>query len=70
MTLKEYITDLQKICKKNPDLEVIYSTDDEGNGYGRVFYSPTLGYFENGEFTSEENSEENDSYKLNAVVIN
>lgn len=43
MKLKDYISHLQKIAKNHPDLEVVYSADDEGNSYGAVHYSPAVG---------------------------
>ena len=57
MTLKDYIANLGKIVEENPehgDLQVVYSKDDEGNGYQGVHYTPTIGMqdFDEGEFTS------------------
>lgn len=44
MTLKEYISDLQKILEEHGDLKLIYSSDDEGNSYHRVGSSPVVRY--------------------------
>lgn len=66
MTLKEYIEQLQKFAETNPetlDMYVIYSRDDEGNGFQEVHYSPSKGYYEDREF--EESDED-----VNAVCIN
>jgi hypothetical protein len=45
------------------DMDVIYSRDDEGNGFQEVHYSPSKGFYEDMEF------EESD-YLVNAVCIN
>jgi hypothetical protein len=45
MKLSEYIQKLQEIVKNNPEdanLEVIYARDDEGNGYQKVSFAPSL----------------------------
>ena len=66
---------LQKFAEENPEtleFEVIYAEDDEGNGYGNIVYSPSKGVFNEGEFFTENNLEEED-YQLsdmNAVCIN
>lgn len=75
MTLKEYIEQLQKFAETNPetlDMDVIYSRDDEGNGFQQIHYSPSKGLYEDSEFISVEqledyNREEND---VNAVCVN
>lgn len=60
---------LRKECEQNPSLleaEVITSTDDEGNGYNRVHYSPTKGHFADGDFTTGPTVQN----KINAVCLN
>lgn len=45
MTLAEYIKGLNALIKRNPiakDLTVIYSSDEEGNEYKRVIFSPAI----------------------------
>ena len=45
MKLKEYIAGLQELAEKNPEtleMEVIASQDDEGNGYDRVCFGPSI----------------------------
>ena len=45
MTVNEYVQNLVQLLKKDPEigeLEVIYSQDDEGNSYQKVFYSPSI----------------------------
>jgi hypothetical protein len=66
MKLKEYIEQLQKFVEMNPEtleMDVIYSRDDEGNGFQEVHYAPSKGFYEDMEF------EESD-YHVNAVCIN
>ena len=53
MKLSEYITHLQVLVKQNPEarnFDVVYSSDSEGNSYEEVYYHPTIGRFESGEF--------------------
>jgi hypothetical protein len=45
MTVKNYTNTLLEMLKKNPEIEhyeVIYSTDDEGNSYQKVNFTPTV----------------------------
>lgn len=41
MRLEQYIGLLQEVLKKEGNVPVTYSTDDEGNSYGFVRYAPT-----------------------------
>ena len=66
MKLKEYLAPLQEICNKYPNLKVIYSSDEEGNNFDEVFYTPTVGKFKNGEFEAVEG----DDAKPNAICVN
>jgi hypothetical protein len=68
MKLKTFIFLLQKIEKDHPNLEVIYSSDDEGNHFEKVKFEPSMGVFGHGEFVSIEQEESNS--KANAVCIN
>jgi protein involved in sex pheromone biosynthesis len=75
MTLTQYIKELQELVLKNPehgDLEVVYSRDDEGNGFQRVHYSPGVGIFEDGDFIHKSQLEEweREESDINAVCIN
>ena len=66
MTLKEYIEQLQKFAEMNPEtlnMDVIYSRDDEGNGFQQVHYAPSKGFYEDMEFQEGDES-------VNAVCIN
>lgn len=45
MTLGKYVETLVDMLKRNPEIEdytVIYSSDDEGNTYQKVNYTPTI----------------------------
>jgi len=42
MTLREYIKALQELEKQHGNKEVWYSSDEEGNNYEPVHYSPTV----------------------------
>ncbi len=68
MKLKTFIFLLQKIEKDHPNLEVIYSSDDEGNRFEKVKFEPSMGVFGYGEFVSIE--QEGPSLKANAICIN
>ena len=55
------------------ELEVVYSTDDEGNSYQKVYFDPTIGFFDidDEEFYSE-GTERWDEGELesNSICIN
>ena len=44
MKVSEMIKNLQKFMEEHGDLECWYATDDEGNGYQRVYYEPSTYY--------------------------
>ena len=59
MTLKEFISNLNEFVEENPkalDMQVVTSKDDEGNGYNQVYYTPSVGNFDEDEkeFKSKE----------------
>ena len=65
MKLKEYLEELNKMVLENPEIleyVVVYSRDDEGNGFQEVHYTPDLGVFdeEEREFHSESDIEEDE----------
>lgn len=74
MKLREYIEALQKINKKHPDLLVVCSSDDEGNEFRIVGFTPSLGSFVGayrGDFISDDGTEEfKKNYGINAVCLN
>lgn len=74
MKLKEFIENLSKMVKENPstlDLDVVYSSDDEGNSYQKVGCGPSLGMLSDGEmmFIGEDEGECSES-EVNVIVIN
>ncbi len=74
MKLGEYIEVLQKIYKKHPNLLVVCSSDDEGNEFRMVSFTPSLGSFEGayqGDFIPDDGTEEfKKNYEINAVCLN
>jgi hypothetical protein len=42
VTLKEFAKNINELVAKHGEKEVWYATDDEGNGYSPVYYTPTL----------------------------
>lgn len=65
MKLVEFAQNIKHFAEKYPNLEVVFSKDDEGNGFSRIFYSPSLGLFEDGEFSTQCEIKE-----INAICIN
>lgn len=66
MKLKEFMNNLQEMIKENPEIlefDVIYSSDDDGNGYGKLYTTPMVGLYEDGEFTTDDEEQ-------NAICIN
>ena len=72
MKLKDYIANLQKIAEKNPDLDVVYSIDDEGNAFHNVYYGPSVGVLEDTDFIPEEELHKwnRTPNQINVVCIN
>lgn len=75
MTLREYIAGIEEFVENYPetlDMVVITSQDDEGNGFNKIYYPPSKGRFEDGEFESYENFEEAEleDSDVNAVCVN
>ena len=75
MTLREFMKGLDKFVAENPtalDLEVITSSDDEGNCYTPVVFEPSLGFYEDDDFIDKTmlNDWGRDDDDVNAVCIN
>lgn len=74
MKLKEYIKILKQIEKKyGGDLDLIYGIDEEGNGFEKVFYAPSVKYvskttLEGGMFDCMEMEDDKTADKDIAVV--
>lgn len=47
MKLSNYIKYLQEALEEHSDLTVVYASDDEGNNYHSVGYTPSVAFFEN-----------------------
>lgn len=77
MKLSEYITKLEGVlasCPEAKDYQVIYAKDDEGNGYGEIYFDPSVGYYDDDDrdWMSKENLME-DGYEdlpVNSVCVN
>lgn len=74
MKLKAYMTQLSALATKHPealDMDVITSTDDEGNGYNPVYYSPGLGVFDgSSDFTNVDETGKANGQAPNCVCLN
>lgn len=70
MKLTKYIEKLQELLNKHGDLELIYSSDDEGNSYDRIAYLPNIVYFDmnNRERICSEDLEEWDESDYQKVI--
>jgi hypothetical protein len=68
MKLDEYINLLNKIKKQyGGKLECVYSKDDEGNGFHKIFYHPSIGkYNSREEYFESTDTPEN----INSVCVN
>jgi hypothetical protein len=82
MKLHKFIDQLNKLVEENPqvkDFDVIYSIDEEGNAYDKIYFSPTIGNFSGDQFRTQDYIEEfNEEYpdeklenlEVNSVCIN
>lgn len=68
MKLEKYIKHLQEIAKRYPDLDVIYSSDEEGNNFDIVEFKPSVGKFDPEAF--RDMSFDTNDKNPNAVCIN
>lgn len=55
MKLKDYALVINALKEQNPDAEVIYSKDDEGNAFHSVVFLPIFGDLTDGEFIPQKN---------------
>ena len=70
MKLREYLKHLETLVKENKsvlDYEVIYAIDDEGNGFKKNNYEPSLWKFSEDECDATRECEENE---INSVCVN
>jgi len=74
MKLREYIYFLAKDLKRYPDAEVVYASDDEGNGYSPAHFHATLGHYDGEGFESENDAGADEKrekdFTVNAICLN
>lgn len=70
MKLSEYIKNLNEALEKHGDHEVVYSRDDEGNGFQSVHHAPSPGFYKDGEFFGEDDFVYEEDLKINSICIN
>lgn len=70
MKISEMIKNLQDFMNEYGDVECYYATDDEGNDFKEIYYTPSLFYVdEDGDIYSPEDAEDNeDDFELVCVV--
>lgn len=70
-TLKEYANELNRCTEQYPDALVVSASDEEGNSFSLVGFSPTLGHYSNRDFESvDEEVTGEETPEINAVCIN
>lgn len=72
MKLKDYMKGLNDFLIEHPEsaeFTVVTSSDDEGNSYNEVYFSPSIGQYEDREFQTEEYDPE-EEITLNAICVN
>lgn len=73
MKISEMIKNLQEFMKEHGDIDCWYARDDEGNGYQKVYYKPTLMYIDEYDDVFSENYydevDEDDRENLTPVCI-
>lgn len=62
LKLTEYIKELQALKKIHGNIDLVYVSDDEGNGCSELFYSPTAGNYDGDEF--------DDAGEVNSICLN
>ena len=75
MKLKEFINGLILFGKENPEaleMDIVTSKDDEGNGYNPVYFTPTIGIYEDDDFISKDQFEDHgrEDDEANTVCVN
>lgn len=64
MKLKTYAKYIAGLAEKHPNADVIFSIDEEGNGYKKVQFKPSEGDFDGDYYNPH------DYLKVNAVCVN
>ena len=77
MKISEMIKRLEKIKKEYGDMDLVYSSDPEGNHYDEVYFGPTVGCWiaEEEEWVSKDHFIEDSEYfdrdlEINSVCVN
>lgn len=72
MKASELIIDLKALIKVYGDLDIIYATDDEGNGYDKVHYTPSVYIFiaKDHIISKEDTIKKGEQFIPNAICIN
>lgn len=74
MKLEAYIQILQELRKLYGDVDLVYSSDDEGNNFSKVYHNPTPGQFtHHHEFIPQDQfNDYDDSYEftVNSICVN
>ena len=66
--LSTFIKRCQQLMKNHGDLPCVTSSDDEGNSFGAVWYTPSAGHHEDTEFTPSDDMSKEQS--VNCVCLN
>ena len=73
MTFNEFVKNCSDMIAEDPSIgefDVVYSCDDEGNRFDKVFFKPSLGTMdEYNEFISKENLYEHDDRDFESMPI-
>ena len=67
MKLKDFARLIGDMAEAHPDVDVVYSHDDEGNEFHKVHYEPALGQFTGNAYGRGEFDNEGE---INAICIN
>jgi len=75
MKLKEYLSELNAMVANDSsilEMEVVMSSDSEGNSFHKVGYTPTIGHFSRGDFlpSSQFEEEERPMTDVNSICLN
>ena len=71
MKVSVLIKNLQKLKKQYGDIEVITSSDDEGNSYSPIHYAATPGNFDDDyNFITQDMVNPDEQISVNAICVN
>ena len=52
--ISDLIKNLERIKEESGDLDLVFSVDDEGNAFDKIYFTPTVGYFQDRGFYTEQ----------------